>query len=115
MDIIYLGARTSRPHRARSAVLCSQALADARASNTRSRLLATLFRKQRTLNQLANDVADQIVRFLDSLGIIAWNNQRQITKRGHRSSVATQQSDDSYFLLAPLFAGDDYIRRISGG
>ena len=34
-------------------------------------------------------MADQIVRFLDSLGIIARDNQRQITKRSHRPTVAT--------------------------
>jgi len=39
------------------------------------------------------------VRFLDSLGVIARDNQRQITNSGNRSSFATQQSYDSYFLL----------------
>ena len=43
-------------------------------------------------------MTDQIVRFLNSLGVIAPDNQRQITKSGNRSTVATQQAYDSYLL-----------------
>src|SRR5260370_32713209 len=61
-----------------------------------------LRRKQLGFDQLADNMPDQIVRLLYSLGVIARHNQREITKRGHAPAVPPQQAYDSHSLLTRL-------------
>src|SRR6266404_4228352 len=76
-------------------------------------LLAVLNRKQKRFNQLADNMPDQIVRFLNSLSVVAGHNQCQITKRGHLPAVTSEQSYDSQFLLTRLLTRERNIRRLS--
>src|SRR5258708_2010835 len=54
---------------------------------------------------------DQIMRFLNSLGVIAWNNQRKVTKSGNAATVGAKQANNSYFLFTRLLTSERYIRR----
>src|SRR5207244_13311500 len=52
------------------------------------------------------------MRFLNSLGIVARNNQRQIAKRSYAATVAAKQTDSFDSLLSRLLArAHDILRR----
>ena|SRR6266446_10896391 len=53
------------------------------------------------------------MRFLNSLGIVARNNQRQIAKRSYAATVAAKQTDSFDSLLSRLLASAHDIWRRS--
>ncbi|MDX6446205.1 MAG: hypothetical protein QOH71_3279 [Blastocatellia bacterium] len=60
-------------------------------------------------------MTDQIVRLLNSLGIVASDYQGEVAQRGDRAPIAAQQTYDSYSLPARLLTSHHYIRRSSRG
>src|SRR5437016_371449 len=58
-------------------------------------------------------MADQVMRLLNPLGIVARNNQRQIAQRSYAATVATKQTDDFDSLLSRLLASAHDIWRRS--
>src|SRR5712691_2188998 len=92
----------------------SLALADARASDTAAARSA-LFRKYLGFDQFAQDMSDQVVRFLDALCVVAFDDQRQIAKRFHAAAVAAEQANHPDSLLPRLLASSNNVRRSSRG
>src|SRR5258706_13958638 len=60
-------------------------------------------------------MTDQVARLLNSLRVIARDNQREITKRGDVPAVVTQQTDHRYSLFSRLLARERYVWRLSRG
>src|SRR5712691_9499126 len=90
------------------------ALADARASDTACFAQAALFRKYLSLDQFAQYMSDQVVRFLNALRVVAFDDQRQIAKRFHAAAVAAEQANHPDSLLPRLLASSNNVRRSSG-
>src|SRR5260370_14171296 len=88
------------------------ALADARASDTAA-ARAVLFRKYLGFDQFAQDMSDQVVRFLDALCVAAFDDQRQIAKRFHAAAIAAEQATHPDSLLPRLLASRNYVRSSS--
>src|SRR6266567_197862 len=70
----------------------------------RSLPLPVLLREHLRLNQLAQNMADQVVRFLNPLRIVARNDQRQIAKRRDATTAAAKQTNNFDSLLARFLA-----------
>jgi hypothetical protein len=68
-------------------------------------------RKKKLLDQLAEDVAEQIVRLLYALGVAAGHDERQVAERRNAPAVAPQQPDDPQALFARLLTGNHNILR----
>src|SRR5712691_9405812 len=106
------GARASLPA---SGAIVLLALADARASDTDCCAQAVLHRKYLRLDQFTQDVSDQVVRFLNALRVVAFDDQRKIAKRFHATAVAAEQANHPDSLRPRLLASSNNVRRSSRG
>src|SRR2546421_51159 len=70
-----------------------------------------LFRTYLSLDQFAQDMPDQVMRFLNALRVVAFDDQRQIAKRFHAAAVAAEQANHSDSLRPRLLASSNNVRR----
>src|SRR5712691_6507515 len=56
-------------------------------------------------------MSDQVVRFLNALRVVAFDDQRKIAERFHAAAVAAEQANHADSLLPRLLASRNYVRR----
>src|SRR5436305_10367649 len=71
------------------------------------------FGEAHLLDEVAEDVADEVVRLLYALRVVALDDEREVAQLAHATAVATEQTDDLHIALARGLCGGDDVRRVA--